>query len=327
MIDHALEAPTISVVIPAFNAHRFLETTVEALLRQTVTSWQLVIVDDGSRDDTLLVAERLALRDKRITVLRQPNAGPAAARNTGFAASSRQSWALMFLDADDVLVPDALEQLSRALIQRPEAVAAHGLARFINGDGESIRIGEAEAWSRDRHGLRGGRLVKVPLHEPTTLDVLIVADRVFGPSCVLVRRAYFEAIGGFDADPRSMGHEDWDLWLRLASRGDLILVDRVVVGYRRHGSSLSANAKKMDRSRWYVHGKLARSQALSDEQQRLVRAGVRYARLLSARYWMSWARGSASHGRLLRGANQSRHALADLIRYYVETVRALAPSR
>ena len=315
------------MVIPAFNAQRFLETTVEALRRQSFTSWQLVIVDDGSRDETLRVAGRLATEDKRITVVRQPNAGPAAARNTGFSASSRQSWAVMFLDADDVLVTDALEHLALALMRRPEAVAAYGLARFIDGDGEPIRIGEAEAWSRDRHGLKGNRIVKVPLHESTTLDVLIVADRVFGPSCVLVRRAPFEAIGGFDPDPLSMGHEDWDLWLRLAARGELVLVDRVVVGYRRHGSNLSANAKKMDRSRWYVHHKLARSEALTDEQRRVVQAAVRYARLLSARYWLSWARGSASHGHLLRGANQTRHAVADLIHYSIEAVRARALTR
>jgi glycosyltransferase involved in cell wall biosynthesis len=318
--ERLLVAPAISVVMPAFNAQRFLEPTVEALRRQSLTSWELVIVDDGSRDDTAWLAEQLASRDKRITVLRQPNAGPAVARNTGFAASDPRSRAVMFLDADDTLVPSALEQLSEALMQHPEVVASYGLAMFIDDKGEPIRVGEAEAWSRDRQALNGRRIVKWPLREATTLAVLIIADRIFGPSGVLVRREPLEAVGGFD--PELSMHEDWDLWLRLACRGDLFFVDRVVVGYRLHGANRSANAKKMDGSRWYVHDKLARSNSLTDEQRRLVQAAVRYARLLSARYWLSWARLSASQGRLLRGANQTRHAAADLIHYYVETVRA-----
>lgn len=320
-------SPTISVVIPAFNSQRFLAITVDALRRQTLSSWELIIVDDGSRDDTVRIAQQLAIDDKRITVVLQPNAGPPTARNRGFAATDPRASAVMFLDHDDVLVPDALERLAQALAEHPEAVAAHGLAQFIDGDGQLIRVAESETWTRERYALGDRGIAKWPSQAPTTLAVLIILNRIDTPGCVLIRRGAFEAVGGFDTDPQSMGSDDWDLWLRLACKGDLWLVDHVVLGYRLHGSNMSGNVKMMDRSRWHVHRKLIRLESLTDEQRTLARAGLRYARLLSAKYWLSWARASLAEGRILRGANQIRHAAAELLQFGTEAARALATGR
>jgi len=117
---------SVSVVIPACNAAIHLRETIESVLVQTFTDWELVIVDDGSTDATYRVASRFARRDSRIRVVRQPNAGLSAARNSGYAVTDAASRHVVFLDSDDVWTQDALEVLVAALDARPEAAAANG---------------------------------------------------------------------------------------------------------------------------------------------------------------------------------------------------------
>ena len=99
----------VSIVVPCYQNGRTLARTVQSIMGQTVTDWELIAVDDGSRDDTLLVLQALAREEPRMRVLHQENGGVSAARNAGMAAA-RGTW-LMFVDADDWLLPDALEHL------------------------------------------------------------------------------------------------------------------------------------------------------------------------------------------------------------------------
>lgn len=106
----APEPTSITVIIPAYQAERFLARALDSVIAQTDPDWALVVVDDGSTDGTLALAQGYATRDPtRITVLTQPNAGPGAARNRGMAAA--QSTYILCLDADDALVPEALARL------------------------------------------------------------------------------------------------------------------------------------------------------------------------------------------------------------------------
>src|SRR5438045_3408144 len=122
---------TVSVVVPAFNAARFLPQTLESVLSQSVSDWELIAVDDGSTDETRRVAEDYAARDNRIVVVSQANAGVAVARNRGFERSNRSHQYVLFLDADDVWEPNALELLVNALESEPSLVASHGLVRTL----------------------------------------------------------------------------------------------------------------------------------------------------------------------------------------------------
>jgi CDP-glycerol glycerophosphotransferase len=119
----------ITVIIPAYNAERYLEQTVQGVLAQTVSDWELVIVDDGSADGTALVAQSYAKPDPRIRVVRQANHGIAAARNRGLAESDTSCEFVIFLDHDDLWERDALELLREELRAHPGAAAANGLNR------------------------------------------------------------------------------------------------------------------------------------------------------------------------------------------------------
>ena len=313
-----LRMPEISVVVPAYNAARYLAQTLESLCAQTLRSWELIVVDDGSSDDTMVIARHFALRDERISFRQQPNTGVAAARNAGLFAASPDAWAIMFLDADDVLEPNALAALSAALRAHPSAVGAHGQVRFIDDEGRPIRVGEAEAWGRERRALVDGKIVDWPPHLPTTLAVLILLNRMRTPGCVLLRRALVESLGGFDPDPRAAIAEDYLLWLRLACRGDFVFLDQLVLAYRLHEQNASGNLRKTDVARWYVHRKLATGEDVTEEQRELLKQGLRYARLLGSRDWFSWSKDSLRKRRLFVAANQGRHALVELLHFYLD---------
>ena len=229
--------PRVSVIIPAYRAETFLGPTLESVLAQTLGEIECIVVDDGSDDGTRGVAEEYARRDRRVRTLSQPNAGPSAARNRGFAAADRSVEHVIFLDADDIWEPDALELLARALHEDSVAVGAHGIVRFVDADGRLFEPGQAERRTRTRLQLVGGRLVRCPPEAPTTFGVLILRDILFTPGNLLVRRACVDRIGGFD--PTLHGNEDWDFALRLAAIGHLAFRDAPVLRYRKHPAAKS----------------------------------------------------------------------------------------
>src|SRR5579875_138818 len=98
----AAGSPEISIVVPAYNAERYIGPTLDSVRAQTVAAWEVVVVDDGSRDGTRQVAEQYAARDPRIRVIGQINSGVAAARNRGWAATAPSSTYVTFLDHDDL---------------------------------------------------------------------------------------------------------------------------------------------------------------------------------------------------------------------------------
>jgi glycosyltransferase involved in cell wall biosynthesis len=311
-------APEISIVVPAYNAERYLERTLDSVCAQKFASWELIVVDDGSTDQTLAIAQRYAARDARITARHQANGGVAAARNAGLHTAARGAWAILFLDADDVLEPDGLETLVTTLRAHPSVVGAHGQVRFIGGDGRPIRPGEAEAWGRERRAFVNGKIVDWPVDYPTTLGVLILLCRMRTPGCVLLRRDLVDLVGGFDTDPDAATAEDYGLWLRLALRGDFAFVDRVVLSYRLHEQNSSRNIRKHDARIRYVLRKFAHGQDITGEQRQLVTRGLRYSRLLGSQFWFAWARKSLTQGQVSTAANQTRHALIELVHFYFD---------
>lgn len=182
--------PAASVIIPAFNAARTLDRALRSVAAQVRSDWEAVVVDDGSADGTAELAAAWAGRDPRVRLVRRPNGGASAARNTG-VAHARADW-LVFLDADDTLTPDHL----RRLLARTEGagVVVCGWTRRAE-DGR--RLGSKSAPRMDRAALRhASRWTPVAIH------------------AALVRRDAVQRAGGFDETLRT--HEDWDLWLRLA---------------------------------------------------------------------------------------------------------------
>lgn len=212
-------SPTVSVVIPCFNYGRFLRDAVASIRSQTFTDHEIIVVDDGSTDDTEAVAHELGTA---LRYLRQPNQGPSAARNTGIAAARGRY--IGFLDADDTWHSEKLAQQVPILEGRPEVVLVYTDSTYFEG-----ATGREVGRHRERFAHPDGRV----------LGRLVEAGNFIPSPTPLVRRTTLEQVGGFDATLRSS--EDWDLWVRLAARGELAYVDEPLARYRLHGAQASRN--------------------------------------------------------------------------------------
>lgn len=294
-------SPRISVVVPAYNATRFLERTVKAVQAQTVDDWELVIVDDGSKDDTFALAERIAASDARIRAFTKPNGGVSTARNFGFDRVSASSKYVGFIDADDLYEPDALEVLAGELEANPGLVAAHGLARFVDEDDNSILLGQAEAWGRNRRGISGLRSVPLSSDEPTTLAVLAHWNTIHTPGQIVIRRSVLDEVGGNDVTLAIA--QDYDQWIRLALRGDFAFVDRVVMGYRVHGAGISRDSGRRHREDWRVRRRLLSLPNLTSEQRRLCVLALLQAPAVMR---LAWARDAVARGEPREALAQAR---------------------
>ena len=230
---------SVSLVIATFNHGRVLAEAIDSALSQTLDPVEVVVVDDGSTDDTPTV---LARYDARIRVLRQPNRGLAAARNAGLAAT--RGTYVAFLDADDVLAPAKLaEQV--ALLERAPTVGWTYCDVLI----ETVATG-ARVMASERFGYRS-----------RALDGWLFPELIHGnfiPAIApLVRRAALDVVGGFDE--RLTALEDWDLWLRLALSAEARYSPAVLATYRIQPGGMSEDRSRMDRNRFRVLDKLHRN--------------------------------------------------------------------
>lgn len=249
--------PSISIITPAFNVAAFIGDAVACAIDQDFTAWEMIVIDDGSGDATAAAAEAAAGRDGRVRVLRQRNAGVAAARMAGLAASCGET--LLFLDADDWLAPDALHRLSVGLEAHPHAVAAYGPWAAV---AEEARPGSPAL-----------RLKSGPFPSGDILDQLVVQNLLVNGGHLLARRPAFEAAGGFT--PGLRYGEDWECWIRLALQGPFAAVpgsaplcyvrERAGSAYRRMASDPTA----FDPAMQAIWGNPALRRRLGDRTDRL----------------------------------------------------------
>lgn len=207
----------VSVIIPAYNAERFIRESVDSALAQTHRDVEVIVVDDSSTDDTLHILQEYG---SRIRVLHQRNAGAAAARNAG-AKVATGDW-LALLDADDLWEPTKLE---------------HQLA---------ITTSTCSYTNRTNFGSRGD----VPelqsditaMHEGDVFLPLLLESNFMTNSSVIVRKHVFERMGGFSTQLKNA--EDWDLWLRIAEHHRVNYCPEPLVRYRFHSGGKSRNNHK-----------------------------------------------------------------------------------
>jgi len=210
--DVTVQRPDLGVVVPVYNGERWLRAALESLQEQTLADWEAVVVDDGSTDDTLRLAQEITAGDTRFRVVSQPNAGVAVARNVGLAQLAEGIRFVAFLDADDRYEPAALGLLRATLDARPEAVGAYCLARYVDAEGVPILVGRHEAVQRDRRRVVGRRVVSADAEVDLAFDSLIVSNAIWPAAVALLRRGDLLALGG--ADPSFQVQEDWELYLR-----------------------------------------------------------------------------------------------------------------
>jgi glycosyltransferase involved in cell wall biosynthesis len=210
----------VSVVVPAYNASRFIRESVGSALAQTFTDIEVVVVDDGSAEPVPWV---VALDPARVRHHWKENGGPSSARN--FGAQQARGALIAFLDADDLWEPTKLERQVQALAARPAAAFAFGAFRTV-----------------DEAGTPTGDALRMNRPSGDIAAALFMRNFVV-TSSVVMRRRLFEEAGGFEESLASS--EDYDLWLRLAERHEAIYVDGVLGSYRTNGQGLSRNFVRM----------------------------------------------------------------------------------
>ncbi|MBB6426173.1 glycosyltransferase [Sphingopyxis sp. JAI128] len=204
--------PRVSMVMPVHNGARWLDDAIDSILAQDFTDFELILVDDASRDASPAIMAKAAARDPRVRLLRlATNVGLPAALNHGFAAArgSLHSWT----SDDNLLRPPMLTRLVATLDAHPEAQIVH--ADFTLIDDEGVELG------RSRIG---------------PVERLLYGNNI--GACFLYRASVTEALGGYDA--QLFGVEDYDFWLRAAQRFKFVTLHEDLYLYRKHGGSLTS---------------------------------------------------------------------------------------
>lgn len=230
------EPPLVTVLLPVHNAAPWLQQAVESILGQTLGDLELLAIDDGSTDNSLEILR--SCTDPRLRVLSHTrNLGLVATLNEGLDLARGRFIARM--DADDSMLPDRLALQLACLEEHADLAAVAGHVEFINADGEITG-----SWDTDR-----------ATPDEASVRAMLPRTNCLAHPTIMFRRS---ALGGLRYNPKQHGAEDWDLWLRMLSRGLRIgKLPRVVLHYRMHPGSIMAGSKqnvpyekRLLRARW-----------------------------------------------------------------------------
>jgi glycosyltransferase involved in cell wall biosynthesis len=279
MASSAAAGPFVSVVVIFRDAGWFIEEAIDSVFAQSYVGWELLLVDDGSTDESTEVARRWAERHPtKVRVLEHDgrrNRGMSASRNVGVAAARGEYVA--FLDADDVWLPKRLERLVAILDAHPEAAMVYGPILWWYG-----WTGKAE--DRERDFVESTGVEPDTLVTPPTLLTLFVQRRAAVPSGMLLRRAAIEEVGGFE-EAFSGLYEDQVFCSKICLRAAVVASSECSYKYRRHPASCSSVAERAGLDhlgrrlflRWLA-AYLTEQGATHPELWRAVRAQLRWYR-------------------------------------------------
>jgi glycosyltransferase involved in cell wall biosynthesis len=232
----------VSVIIPTFNRGWILKEAVDSVLAQDYKGFELIVVDDGSTDNT---SEILASYGNDIRVLFQENKGVSASRNRGIAETSGQF--IAFLDSDDLWLPQKLSTQVEFYNQMPDALICQ----------------TEEIWIRDGQRVNPKKRHKKPsgmIFEPS-LELCLVS-----PSAVMIRRVLFDRVGVFDETLPAC--EDYDLWLRISCRFPVHLIDTPLIIKRGGHNDQLSSMKGLDKFRIKAIEKIINRGRLAEDQYR-----------------------------------------------------------
>ena len=219
----------VSVIVPAYNAMTYLPKTIDSVLEQTFTDFEVIIVNDGSSDDIEKWVDTIT--DNRVRLISQKNQGAATARNTGIAHAKGEY--IAFLDSDDLWEQTKLEKQVNCLDNNPD-------------------VGLVYAWisSIDENGNNRGKIFANNA-EGYVWEKLIEENIVMSGSAAMVRRDCFEKLGVFDQNLRFA--EDWEMWIRIARNYSFAAIKEPLVYYRHHPNNKSQHyIKKIDNFRLII---------------------------------------------------------------------------
>jgi glycosyltransferase involved in cell wall biosynthesis len=228
----AEEEDMVGVVVPMLNAERTIAATLDSICRQTYRTLDIVVVDDGSTDGSVAIVDGKIRQDRRVRMIRQPNAGVAAARNAGAAGTTAAF--LAFVDADDLWAPTKIEfQLDALKCGGPQVGLAYCWFASIDQSDQVVSFGPQ------------------PLFDGDAMAALCESNWIGNGSSLLVRRSAFDKAGGYDTALRAQGAqgaEDLLICFRIAEHFTFAVVPRYLVGYRARPDSMSHDALQLFRS-------------------------------------------------------------------------------
>jgi len=233
--------PEVSVIIPTHNRGWILKDAIDSVLAQDYTDYELIVVDDGSTDNTRQILDSYG-RD--IAVVQQPNRGVSAARNRGIDAS--RGGLIAFLDSDDLWLPQKLSRQVDFFKTNPAALICQTEETWVRN---GVRVNP-----KRRHQKLSGMIF-----EPSLALCLV------SPSAVMIRKTLFEAVGRFDE--RLPACEDYDLWLRVSCRYPVFLIDEPLIIKRGGHADQLSRAAGLDRYRIQALQNLIEAGQLSESQK------------------------------------------------------------
>jgi glycosyltransferase involved in cell wall biosynthesis len=213
-------SPKVSVVIPTFKHRDFVSRTLESVFNQSMTDYEIIVVNDGSPDDTAAVLAPL-IETKQIQYYEQANLGQSTARNHGIRVSRGHFIAL--LDDDDIWPNDKLEWQTQFLEEHPDVGMVGGTLRAI-----------------DEHGSFKWEGVFTPSID---FETLFLGNPFLSPGQTLIRADLLRELGGMRAE--IWGADDWDLWFRIAKISRIVMLNRLALYYRLHPGNASKQTARL----------------------------------------------------------------------------------
>lgn len=214
----------VSVILPIYNGARFVREAIDSVLAQSYRAYEVVIVNDGSLDESEAVIRPYYLNRPNFKYVAQSNQGVAAARNAGIALAEGEL--LTLLDQDDLWLPEKLAMQVRYMDEHPEVGLLHTLVGFV--DAQSRAMDRVAGWVSECSGWCTEKLLQ---------------GNPIAPLTAMFRRSCVAAVGGFDSACESA--DDWDLWLRISRHAQVGFLDVVTGLYRYHESNVSKNVLRM----------------------------------------------------------------------------------
>lgn len=283
------DTPRVSVIVPVYNRRDYVRLTLESIRAQTFTDYEVIVVDDGSTDGSVDVAQEFAAADPRFRSVTQENAGCATARNHGLTLSSPESEFIIFLDSDDLWTPDALESLVYAAEKSPNAALVYSPIEnivFIDDAGnvqerDPVRF---QPYSEIFSQLFGRRVTREDC-DSAPLLYMATCCFILTPGSALIRKA---ALNGMQFDTSISIIEDWEFWVRFSEGRQFQHLTNPIYHYRMHDGSISKNYARKAMYLKMAYHKLGCSEALSPENRKLARQAFKkhpHYQILLVRGW------------------------------------------
>jgi glycosyltransferase involved in cell wall biosynthesis len=256
-ISANMKGNLVSVVIPCYNQALFLPEAIETVLQQTYREFEVIVVDDGSTDTTVEVAQAYPIR-----YIYQENQGLPAARNTGIRASRGEF--IVLLDSDDRLFPHALQAGLRTLEQNPDCLMATGDFAFVSANGTWMRP-SLKPIIKDHH-----------------YQALLRCNFIEMTATCIFRRQAFDIVGLFD--PTLRASEDYEFYLRLVRKCQIVCYGNIIAEYRSHGNSMSKDGERMLNETMRVMEAQRETVENDPSLRKAYREGIRFWRKLYGRH-------------------------------------------